>query len=112
LTDKDGNSYSEEKTFVVDSRAPKVTINLAKKQFSAGEELFLKVAADSDTRQLSARIYGAKPLKLAWSNEYKTNVGKLQIPENLSAGKYLLTVTAEDFAHNLTTEEVQIEVVR
>jgi Ca-activated chloride channel homolog len=112
LTDKDGNGYSEEKTFVVDSRAPKIKINVAAKQFKVGEEVLLKVAADSDTRQLSARVYGAKPIKLAWSNEYKTNVGKLQIPENLSAGKYILTVTAEDFAHNLTTEEVQIEVVR
>ncbi len=111
LTDKDGNSYAEEKTFVVDSRAPKVKINLPKDQFKAGEEILLKVAADSDTRQLSAKFYGAKPIRLTWSNEHKTNIGKLQIPENLSAGNYVLTVTAEDFAHNLTTEEMQIEIL-
>ncbi len=111
LTDKNGNGYEEEKTFVVDSRAPKVKINLEKNTFQAGEEINLKVSADSDTNRLIARVYGAKPVQLKWSNADKSNVGKLKIPENLASGKYVLTVTAEDFAHNQTSEELQIEVL-
>lgn len=111
LTDKNGNGYSEEKTFVVDSRAPKVKINLEKTTFQTDEEIKLKVSADSDTNRLFARIYGAKPVQLFWSKDEKTNVGKLKIPADLVSGKYTLTVTAEDFAHNQTAEEMQIEIL-
>lgn len=111
LTDKNGNGYAEEKTFVVDSRAPKVKINLEKTSFQTGEEIALKVSADSDTNRLFARIYGAKPVQLFWSKTAKTNVGKLKIPAELASGKYTLTVTAEDFAHNQTAEEMQIQVI-
>ncbi|MEO6588556.1 MAG: VWA domain-containing protein, partial [Pyrinomonadaceae bacterium] len=111
LTDKYGNGYSEDKTFVVDSRAPKVKISLDKTIFKAGEEINLKVSADSDTNRLIAKFYGTKPVQVFWSNEEKANVGKLKVPENLASGKYILSVSAEDFAHNQTTEEMQIEVL-
>ena len=111
LTDADGNGYQEEKTFVVDSRAPKVKINLEKQMFHAGETINLKASADADTNRLHAKLYGAKPAQMFWSNREKANVGKLQIPESLASGKYTLTVTAEDFAHNQSSEEIQIEVV-
>jgi hypothetical protein len=111
LTDKSGNGYQEEKTFVVDSRAPHVKINLEKQIFRAGDDINLKASADSDTNRLVARIYGAKPVQLFWSNQEKANVGVLQIPENLASGKYTLTVSAEDFAHNQTSEELTIEVL-
>ena len=111
LTDKDGGGYSEEKTFVVDSRAPKVKITLDKQVFRAGEDINLKVAADSDTNRLIAKFYGAKPVQIFWSNSAKANVGKITIPENLASGKYDLSVSAEDFAHNQTTENLRIEVL-
>ncbi len=111
LTDKNGSGYSEDKTFVVDSRAPKVKINLEKQTFQAGEEINLRVSADSDTNRLIAKFYGAKPVQLFWSNREKANVGKLKIPAELASGKYVLSVSAEDFAHNQPTEEVQIEVL-
>lgn len=111
LTDKNGAGYSEDKTFVVDSRAPRVKINLDKTTFYAGEEINLKVSADRDTNRLIAKFYGAKPVQIVWSDEAKVNVGKLKIPENLASGKYVLSVSAEDFAHNQTTEEVPIEVL-
>jgi Ca-activated chloride channel family protein len=110
LTDKNGNGYQEEKTFVVDSRAPKVKISLEKAVFQAGEEILLKVSADSDTNRLIAKLYGAKPVQIFWSSEAKANVGRLKIPDGLASGKYVLSVSAEDFAHNQTTEELQIEV--
>ncbi|CAN5147343.1 hypothetical protein BH20ACI1_BH20ACI1_14590 [soil metagenome] len=111
LTDKNNNGYQEEKTFVVDSHAPKVKINLPAQTVKAGDEITLKVSADSDTARLVAKFYGAKPVQLFWSNAEKANVGKLRVPENLTSGKYILTVTAEDFAHNQTTEEINVEVL-
>ena len=111
LTDKNGSGYSEEKSFVVDSHAPKVKISLGKQSFNAGETVKIKVSADSDTSRLYAKFYGAKPVQMRWSNQEKTNVGELQIPADLASGKYVLTVTAEDFAHNQTTEEMRIEIL-
>lgn len=111
LTDKNNTGYSEDKTFVIDSRAPKVKINLDKRTFRAGEEINLKVSADSDTNRLIAKFYGAKPVQIFWSKQEKTNIGKLVIPAELASGKYVLSVSAEDFAHNQTTEEMQIEVL-
>ncbi|HRH40713.1 MAG TPA: VIT and VWA domain-containing protein [Pyrinomonadaceae bacterium] len=111
MTDKDGNGYQEEKSFVVDAHAPKPKINLEKKTFHTGEEVSVKVSSDKDTSKLIAKFYGAKPTQLFWSNQDKANVGKLKIPNNLAAGKYILTVTAEDFAHNLSTTEIEVEVL-
>ncbi len=110
LTDKNGRGFEEKKTFVVDSHAPRVKINLRSNKVRAGEKLHLRVFADSDTKQISAKLYGAQPVRLFWSNAEKANVGNLVIPKNLSPGKYILTVTAEDFAHNLSTEETTLEI--
>ncbi|MBC7796374.1 MAG: VWA domain-containing protein, partial [Pyrinomonadaceae bacterium] len=111
LTDKNGNGYAEEKSFVIDSRSPRVKINLEKQTFRAGETVNLKINADSDTNHLHAKLYGAQPVRLSWSSEAKANIGALKIPQNLASGKYAISVTAEDFAHNQTTEELTIEVL-
>jgi len=111
LTDKDGNGYQEQKSFVIDSRAPAVKVGLDKKTYSAGERVRLSVSSDSDTYRLIARVYGAKPAELRWSPQDKTNVGEVHLPPDLASGRYTLTVSAEDFAHNQTTEEIQIEVI-
>ena len=110
LTDKNGNGFEENKTFVVDSHAPKLKIKLSPDKAHVGDKLNLKVAADSDTARITAKLYGAKPVQLFWSDAEKANVGKLSVPKNLSAGKYILSVTAEDFAHNLSTEEISVEI--
>ena len=110
LTDKNGNGYEEQKTFVVDSRAPKLKITLPAKQASAGDEILIEAAADSDTARIVAKLYGAQPVALVWSNADKTNVGRLRVPANLQPGKYQITVTAEDFAHNQSTVETTIEI--
>jgi len=35
----------------------------------------------------------------------------MMVPSHLPAGKYSLTVTAEDFAHNIGSQEVALEVI-
>ncbi len=111
LTDKDGNGFEETKTFVVDSNAPNLKINLPKTTFQGGEEIEIRVSADQDTAKLTAKFYGAKPVQLFWSNAEKANIGKLFVPNSIASGRYVLTVSAEDFAHNQSSEEVRIEVL-
>ena len=77
----------------------------------AGDEIQLRVDADSDTSRLIAKFYGARPAELHWSAQEKTNTGRLRVPAGLAAGQYTLTVTAEDFAHNQSTTEVRVEVI-
>jgi len=111
MTDKNGNGYQETKSFVIDSHAPKLVVKLDDKPIKAGEELIVKVSADSDTVRLFARVYGAQPVRLSWSQQDQTNVGRLRVPANLAAGRYMLTISAEDAAHNQSTAEVPIEVI-
>jgi Ca-activated chloride channel family protein len=111
MTDKNGNGYQETKSFVIDSHAPKLGVKVDDKPIKTGEEMIVKVSADSDTVRLFARIYGAQPVRLSWSQQDQTNVGKLRVPENLAAGRYMLTISAEDAAHNQSTAEVPIEVI-
>lgn len=111
MTDRHGNGYQEEKSFVIDSHAPRLKASVQSQTVRAGDELLIRVAADSDTARLVAKMYGAQPVQLFWSDEEKTNVGRLRVPEGLAAGRYLLTVSAEDFAHNQSSVEVQVEVL-
>jgi Ca-activated chloride channel family protein len=111
MMDKNGNGYQEEKSFVVDSHAPRLRLRLASETVRAGEELQLRVDADSDTSRLVAKFYGARPAQLFWSQQEKTNTGRLRVPASLAPGQYTLTVTAEDFAHNQSTVEARIEVI-
>ena len=111
MTDKSGNGYQETKSFAIDSHAPRLGVKVDDKPIKAGEDLIVKVSADSDTVRLFARIYGAQPVRLSWSDQAQTNVGKLRVPANLAAGRYMLTISAEDAAHNQSTAEVPIEVM-
>jgi Ca-activated chloride channel family protein len=111
LRDKTGHAYRESKTFVIASKPPTVHVRLDKTRFRRGDILPLRVSASQSTRALSARLEGLAPVSLHWSSSAAANTGQLVIPPDLPAGSYTLTVTAEDIAHNLGTEEVRIEVV-
>ncbi len=111
LTDKNGNGYQEEKSFVIDSHAPKLTPKIGSPAVRAGDDVLLPVDADSDTARLVARMYGAQPVQLFWSSKEQTNVGRLRVPPGLAAGRYTVTISAEDFAHNQSSAEIQIEVL-
>jgi Ca-activated chloride channel family protein len=71
----------------------------------------LRASASQSTRTLIARLEGASPVALNWDARAVSNTGQLLIPEQTIPGTYKLTITAEDIAHNIGTQEVQIEVL-
>lgn len=111
LRDQKGNTYREAKTFVIATTPPTVRIQLTQNRARRGESLPLKVSASQTTRTLVARMEGAGAVELHWNPQAAANTGSLQIPADLPAGKYRLTVTAEDIAHNTGSQEIEIEIV-
>ncbi|HUF02681.1 MAG TPA: VIT domain-containing protein [Aridibacter sp.] len=110
LRDRTGNVYEEKKSFVIDSKSPEVRLLPIDGDLRAGQEVKIRVLSDRDTRKLTARIYGAPAVQLSWSSRDKANVGILRVPDELVPGRYVITVTAEDFAHNQTIEEYTVNV--
>lgn len=111
LRDSKGNTYREAKTFVIASTPPVVKILLDRRQLHAGETLMVKASASASTRTLTARLDGVLPVPLRWNAAAHANTGMLTVPQNFPVGRYSLTVTAEDIAHNMGSEEVQVEVL-
>ena len=111
LRDRQGHTYREAKTFVIASKPPVVQIKLERKRYRKGETLVLKVSASQSTRTLVARLEGAAPVGLKWDSRAGANTGQLIIPEQAIPGTYKLTVTAEDIAHNMGSQGVDIEIV-
>jgi len=111
LRDDKGNTYREAKTFVIASTPPTVKILLDRTRLRAGEPLLVKARAAASTRTLTARLDGALPVGLHWNQSATASVGTLVIPPSFPVGRYTLSVTAEDIAHNIGSEEVQVEVI-
>ena len=111
LKDKAGNVYRESKSFVIASQAPVVRVALDKARYKPGEPMKMRVSASASTRTIAARMPGAAPVFLRWNDGDKANTGTMTVPAHLPAGKYTLTVTAEDFAHNIGSQEVALEVI-
>lgn len=111
MRDHTGQTYRESKTFVIASKSPTVQIKLAKARYRRGETIELNVAASQSTRTLVARLDGAAPVSLRWDAKIGANTGVLLIPEQMIPGTYHLTVTAEDIAHNMGTQGVDLEIV-
>jgi len=111
LRDRQGNTYREAKTFVIASKPPVVQVKLDRKRFQRGQTIHLNVNASQGTRTLVARLDGAAPVELRWDSHSAANTGDLVIPDETIPGTYKLTVTAEDIAHNIGTQEVRIDVL-
>jgi Ca-activated chloride channel family protein len=111
LVDRQGRAYQEQKSFVIDSRPPKLQASLNQTVAHAGEDLLITVGADSDTRVIAARIVGSLPVPVVWNAKAKANIGYLRIPAGMPSGSYAIQVTAEDFAHNASTVELVVEVI-
>jgi Ca-activated chloride channel family protein len=111
LRDVHGNTYREAKTFVIASTPPVVKLQLPLASAHRGGTLEIRASASASTRTLTAQIDGIAPATLRWNPRAQTNTGVLAIPRDLPIGRYTLTVTAEDIAHNLDSQEVSIDVV-
>jgi len=118
LRDARGNTYSEQKTFVIASTPPSVRITLDRTRFHRGDVMRIRARATATTRTLTARLQGAPPTAgafgvtdLHWNSAAAASLGDLQIPTTLALGSYTLSVTAEDIAHNVGSQEVRIDVV-
>jgi Ca-activated chloride channel family protein len=111
LRDTHGNTYREAKTFVIASTPPTVKIQLPRTSLHRGETLEIHAGASASTRTLTAHLEGIAPIALRWNPRAQTNTGTLTIPADTPIGRYTLTVTAEDIAHNLGTQEVPIDVI-
>ena len=111
LRDIHGNTYREAKTFVIASTPPTVKLQLSRTRLHRGETLEIRASASASTRTLTAHLEGAPPVSLRWNPSAQTNTGTLTIPSSLPIGRYALTITAEDVAHNLGTQEVQVDVI-
>jgi len=111
LRDRNGSVYREAKTFVIASKTPAVKIILSRKQFRKGESIPLRVQASASTRTLLAQLEGAAPVHLRWNPDESASTGEIAVPIELVPGRYRLTVTAEDIAHNIGVQEVQVEII-
>jgi Ca-activated chloride channel family protein len=111
LRDTHGNTYTEAKTFVIASTSPTVKLQLARTSAHRGEAFEIHAAASASTRTLTAQIDGVASTLLRWNPCAQINTGILTIPNDLPVGRYTLTVTAEDIAHNLGSQEVSLDVV-
>ncbi len=111
LRDKAGNTYNEAKTFVIASTPPTVKLQLSSQSLHHGQALEIHAEASQSTRTLTAHLEGINPVTLRWNAAARANTGTLVIPPALPIGRYTLTVTAEDIAHNLGTQEVQVDVL-
>jgi Ca-activated chloride channel family protein len=111
LRDRSGNAYRETKSFVIASTPPTVKILLPSTRLHRGETIVLRASASASTQTLTARLPGSLPVDLRWNAALRSDVARLTVPAGMPLGSSVLTVTAEDVAHNLGTQEVRIDVV-
>jgi Ca-activated chloride channel family protein len=111
LRDRQGRVYRERKSFVIASQPPVVRVKLDKSRYRSGEIVHLRASASQHPRTVLARMYGTAAVELHWDSRAAANTGDLAIPTGLAPGSYVLTVTAEDIAHNIGSQEVRIDVL-
>ncbi len=111
LRDASGHTYREAKSFVIASTPPAVKILLDRTKYHRGDLVLVKAEATASTRTLTARLEGATPVDLRWDTALGASAGQLRIPDGLAPGTYTLSVTAEDIAHNVGTQEERVEIL-
>jgi Ca-activated chloride channel family protein len=110
LRDRNGHVYRESKSFVIASKTPVLRARVDKPRVRAGATVRVSAQASANARMIIARLSGALPVALRWSDAAKASTGEIAVPEYLPPGKYTIHVTAEDIAHNAGTQEVGLEV--
>ncbi len=111
LRDKNGNTYKEARTFVIASKPPIVRAHLDKKNYRPGDSVLIRASASATTRTVTARMYGVAPVALRWDTKSLSNAARFQLPRDIAPGRYTLTVTAEDMAHNIGSQEVSLAIL-
>jgi Ca-activated chloride channel family protein len=111
LRDRNGNTYKEARTFVIASKPPIVRSRLDKKNYRPGETVLIRASASATTRTVSARMYGVAPVALRWDTKSLSNTARFTLPGDIAPGRYTITVTAEDMAHNIGSGEVTLDVL-
>ena len=111
LRDGSGRTYRETKTFVIASHPPVVRLSLDRSRYRRGELVQIRANASASTRTVTARLEGTAPVSLRWNERAGAITGALRVPESLPPGAYRLTVTAEDVAHNIGSQEVTVEIL-
>ncbi len=112
LTDAEGRKTSEQKSFVIDSKPPEVHAELKARAAHPGDKVPIEVRADADTRRITARLGDGPAGEIVWDAARKRSLGEVPIPADLPTGSYLVTVTAEDVAHNVSSAQLALDVVR
>ncbi|NLI45584.1 MAG: VWA domain-containing protein [Acidobacteria bacterium] len=111
LRDGGGRLYREEKSFVIDSRAPAVRWRNMVETVAGGARLRLDVDAPPDTRHLTATIEGGGRVRLAWSAADRCCTGMLSVPAGSAPGMRVLSLVAEDQAHNVYRKDYQVRIL-
>lgn len=111
LTDAQGHTYEETKSFIIDSRPPTLRARLSASMARPGDELTVTVNADRDTRRIMVHLYGAQPVPALWDAQAKASIARLRISSELPSGTYTLTILAEDFAHNNSSATLELDIV-
>jgi Ca-activated chloride channel family protein len=110
LEDAEGNVFEEKKSFIIDSRPPRLIPEPIEGEVQPGDEITLRVAADRDTRWIRASLDGLPFVELKWDSEELTNVGKLRIPPEAALGLHEIKLTARDFAHNNSALSIKLDI--
>ena len=108
MRDRAGRTYREAKSFVIASKPPALRVSADRASARPGETVQLRASASASTRTIVARLYGASPVDLRWDPRAGASTGTLTIPDGLPAGRYVIRVIAEDIAHNVASQEIDL----
>jgi Ca-activated chloride channel family protein len=111
MHDQAGHAYREAKSFVIASKPPVLRATVDRVSARPAETVQLRASASASTRTIVARLYGAAPVELRWDARAGVSTGALTVPDGLSAGRYVIHVTAEDIAHNVSSLEITFDVL-
>jgi len=110
LRDSVGHTYREFKTFVIASKPPVVQLKLETKRYHRGQTMPLKATASQSNADPN-RATGRQPaIALKWDAGAAITQGSLSFRSRRS-GHIQADRNCGDIAHNIGTQEVQVEVL-
>jgi Ca-activated chloride channel family protein len=112
LRDRNGRTYVEKKSFVIDSRPPSIRANVDHLTYQPGDTVEVRIQSDPDTRRIRLRIASLEPVEAHWDAEGKASIGRIVLPGDIATGQHKLEIVAEDFAHNVSNRELIVAVAR